>query len=158
MIRVMFVCHGNICRSPMAEMMMKELVRQEGLAGRIVIASAGTSDEEILNGIGNPVYPPARAVLKQHGIPCEPHRAAQLRKSDYADYDLFICMDSLNLRNIMRIFGGDPAGKVRSMLSFAGRDADVSDPWFSGRFDTAYADIDEGCRALLQYLKKEGLL
>lgn len=152
MIKVMFVCHGNICRSPMAEMVLKELVRREGLADRFVIASSATSTEEIIRGTGNPVYPPARAELKKQGIPCGEHRACQLTRSDYARYDLLIGMDRYNLRNMERILGGDPEGKLRLLLSFAGRREDVADPWYSGRFDIAFADIYEGCTALLRQL------
>ena len=157
MIKVMFVCHGNICRSPMAEMILKELARREGVSDRLFIASAGTSNEEIWNGIGNPVYPPARAELKRQRIPCE-ERRVQLKRSDYTEYDWIIGMDHANLRNMTRIFGGDPDGKISLLLSYAGRSGDVSDPWYSGRFDIAYADIYEGCCALMQQLREEGLL
>jgi protein-tyrosine phosphatase len=158
MIRVMFVCHGNICRSPMAEMIMKELVRRAGLSDRFVIASAGTSDEEICGGIGNPIYPSAQRVLKKNGILFTEHRAVQLTRADYAKYDLFIGMDRANLYNMDWMLGGDPLGKIHPLLRFAGRHEDVSDPWFTERFDEAFADIMEGCTALLQYLiKKEGL-
>ena len=158
MIRVMFVCHGNICRSPMAEMIMKELARREGLSDRMQIASAGTSDEEIFRGIGNPIYPPAQAELKRRGIPFTERRAVQLKRADYADYDLFIGMDRMNSYNMERIFRGDPEGKIHALLSFAGRGGDVADPWYSREFGTAYDDIYAGCCALLTYLKEEGLL
>ncbi len=158
MIKVMFVCHGNICRSPMAEMMMKEYVRREHLSECFEIASAGTSSEEIIRGIGNPIYPPAKKELERHGIPYTAHRAVQLKREDYIAYDLLIGMDRYNLRNMERILGGDAGGKIRLLLSFAGKNADVSDPWYSGRFDEAYADIAEGCRALLNHIRREGLL
>ena len=158
MIKIMFVCHGNICRSPMAEMVMKELVRRDGSAHRIHIASAGTSSEEIQNGIGNPIYPPAQKELRRHSIPFTAHRAVQLSRADYAAYDLFICMDRSNLYNARRIFCCDPEDKVHTLLSFAGRRDDVADPWYTGQFDTAFSDIAEGCTALLDYLKKEELL
>lgn len=145
----MFVCHGNICRSPMAEFIMKDLVRKEHLDGCITIASSATSTEEI----GNPVYPPARAELKRHGLSCEGKFAVQVRKSDYDNYDLFVVMDRNNVRNIGRIFGSDPKGKVHKLLSFAGRSDDVSDPWYTDRFDVAYRDIYEGCTALLVHIK-----
>ena len=145
----MFVCHGNICRSPMAEFIMKDLVRKEHLDGCITIASSATSTEEI----GNPVYPPARAELKRHGLSCEGKFAVQVRKSDYDNYDLFVVMDRNNVRNISRIFGNDPKGKVHKLLSFAGRSDDVSDPWYTDRFDVAYRDIYEGCAALLAHIK-----
>lgn len=150
MYRIMFVCHGNICRSPMAEFIMKDLAQREGLA--LCIASSATSTEEIWNGIGNPVYPPAREELAKHGLSCKGKRAVQLRKSDYDKYDLFLAMDSNNIRNISRIFGGDPEGKVHKLLEYAGRDGDVADPWYSGRFDVAYADILAGCEGLLAAL------
>ena len=146
MIKILFVCHGNICRSPMAEMIMKELVRREGLADNFTIASCATSTEEI----GNPVYPPARSELARRGIPCERRGARQLTRRDYAEYDLLICMDDWNVRNTLRITGGDPEGKVRKLLAFAGRGGDVADPWYSDRFDIAYEDILEGCTALLE--------
>ena len=149
MIKIMFFCHGNICRSPMAEFIMKDLVRKEHLDGCITIASSATSTEEI----GNPVYPPARAELKRHGLSCEGKFAVQVRKSDYDNYDLFVVMDSNYVRNIGRIFGSDPKGKVHKLLSFAGRNDDVSDPWYTDRFDVAYRDIYEECTALLAHIK-----
>ena len=148
MKKILFVCHGNICRSPMAEFVMKDLVAKRGVADRFLIASAATSDEEI----GNPVYPPARAELKRHGLSCEGKFAVQVRKSDYDNYDLFVVMDRNNVRNIGRIFGNDPKGKVHKLLSFAGRSDDVSDPWYSGRFDIAWRDIYAGCTALFEKL------
>lgn len=150
MFRIMFVCHGNICRSPMAEFIMKELVKDSPT--EFVISSAATSTEEI----GNPIYPPARAELKRHGI-CfdESKRAVQIKKSDYDKYDLFIVMDSANVRNIRRIFGNDPENKIHKLLEYAGRADDVSDPWYSGRFDIAFADIYEGCSALLGKLAEK---
>ena len=109
--RIMFVCHGNICRSPMAEFIFKDLAKKQGAADRFLVASSATSTEEIRNGIGNPVYPPAKAELEKHGLSCGGKRAVQLQKSDYDKYDLFIGMDSANIRNMLRIFGGDPAGR-----------------------------------------------
>ena len=148
MIKVMFVCHGNICRSPMAEFIMKKLVADAGLSGDFLIASSATSTEEL----GNPVYPPARAELAKHGIGCVGKTAVQLRKSDYGKYDYFIGMDTANIRNMNRIFGSDPDGKIYKLLTFAGRGDDVSDPWYSRDFGKAYADIEEGCRGLLRSL------
>ena len=148
MIKVMFVCHGNICRSPMAEFIMKKLVGDAGLADEFYIASAATSTEEI----GNPVYPPAREELHKHGISCRGKCAVQLNAADYDKYDLFIAMDDRNMRNIRSIFRGDPGCKVHKLLTYAGRGDDVSDPWYTRRFDVAYADILEGCTALLKSL------
>ena len=148
MIKVMFVCHGNICRSPMAEFIMKKLAAENGLSHELHISSAATSTEEL----GNPVYPPARAELAKHGIGCAGKTAVQLKKSDYGKYDYFIGMDTANIRNMNRIFGSDPDGKIYKLLTFAGRSDDVSDPWYSRDFGKAYADIEEGCRGLLRSL------
>lgn len=150
MTKILFVCHGNICRSPMAEFILKDLAKKQGVADRFVIASSATSTEEIWNGIGNPVYPPAKAELAKHGLSCGGKRAVQLKKSDYDKYDLFVGMDSANIRNMLRIFGGDPDGKVRKLMDFTDRGGDVADPWYSRRFDVAYRDILEGCTALLK--------
>ena len=142
---ILFICHGNICRSPMAEMIMKELVRREGLGDCFNIASCATSTEEI----GNPVYPPARAELARRGVPCERRGARQLTRRDYGEYDLLICMDGWNVRNTLRILGSDPQNKVHKLLTYAGRMDDVADPWYSDRFDVAYDDIYAGCTGLL---------
>ncbi len=150
MIRIMFVCHGNICRSPMAEFIFKNMVSEIGRVGDFVIASSATSTEEIWNGVGNPVYPPARDELKKHGISCEGKRAVQLKKSDYENYDYLICMDENNRRNMMRILGSDPENKISKLMSFAGEDRNVADPWYSGDFATCYRDIYMGCKALLE--------
>ena len=149
-MKIMFVCHGNICRSPMAEFIFKDLVKKQGIADRFVIASSATSTEEIWNGMGNPVYPPAKEELAKHGLSCNGKRAVQLKKSDYDKYDIFIGMDSANIRNMLRIFGGDPDGKVRKLMDYTDRGGDVADPWYSNRFDVAYQDILEGCTALLK--------
>ena len=151
-IRIMFVCHGNICRSPMAEFIMKDLVNRLGESNRFTIASSATSTEEIWNGVGNPVYPPARAELVKHALTCDGKRAVQLRADDYETYDLFVGMDSANIRNMYRILNGDPEGKIRKLMDYTGRGGDVADPWYSDRFDIAYRDIEEGCRALLKTL------
>ena len=151
-MRIMFVCHGNICRSPMAEIVMRDLLERKGLADRVQVASSATSTEEIWNGVGNPVYPPARRELARHGLSCEGKRAVQLRREDYDKYDLFVGMDSANIRNMHRMLGGDPAGKIHKLLEYAGRDADVADPWYTGEFDRTYADVLEGCTALLDAL------
>ena len=155
MKRIMFVCHGNICRSPMAEFICKDLIAKQGSAQDYIVASSATSTEEIWNGIGNPVYPPARAELLKHGITCEGKRAVQLKKSDYDKYDIFLAMDSMNIHNIGRIFGSDPLGKVHKLMDFTDRKGDVADPWYSGRFDVAYADIYEGCVAVLKKLEED---
>ena len=151
----MFVCHGNICRSPMAEFIFKDLIARRGVADQYVIASSATSTEEVLNGIGNPVYHPAKAELAKHGLSCDGKRAVQLQKSDYDKYDLFIGMDSANIRNMLRIFGGDPDGKVHKLLDYTDRGGNVADPWYSERFDVAYRDIYEGCTALLDAVLKQ---
>lgn len=149
----MFVCHGNICRSPMAEFIFKDLAERQGIADRFVVSSSATSTEEIWNGVGNPVYPPAKAELQKHGLLCGGKRAVQLKKNDYDKYDLFIGMDSANIRNILRIFGSDPDGKVRKLMDYTDRGGDVADPWYSDRFDVAYQDILESCTALLETVK-----
>ncbi len=153
MTKIMFVCHGNICRSPMAEFVLKDLVQKAGRAGEYEIASCATSREEIWNGVGNPVYPPARAELVRHGVPCGDRQAVQLQRSDYDRYDLLIGMDEANIRNMLRILGSDPDHKVHKLLDYTGRGGDVADPWYSDRFDIAYRDIEEGCRALLARLE-----
>ena len=153
-IRIMFVCHGNICRSPMAEFILKDMVKREGMEQDVYIASSATSTEEIWNGIGNPVYPPARDELKKHGLSCDGKRAVQLDSSDYDKYDLFIGMDSANIRNMTRILNGDAQGKIRKMMSYTSRGGDVADPWYSGNFDVTYRDIYDGCKGLMEELKK----
>ena len=149
MTKILFICHGNICRSPMAEFIFVDLIRKAGVADRFSVASCATSTEEIIGGIGNPVYPPAKRELQRHGISCDGKRAVQLKKSDYAAYDLLVCMDDNNVRNALRLLGGDPDGKLKKLMSFAGRDGNVADPWYSGDFETAYCDIETGCKALL---------
>ena len=116
MFRIMFICHGNICRSPMAEFILKDMVKRRGCESDFVIASSATSTEEIWNGIGNPVYPPAKRELEKHGLKCDGKRAVQLQKSDYEKYDLFIGMDSANIRNMHRILCGDPEGKIHKLM------------------------------------------
>lgn len=154
MTKIMFVCLGNICRSPMAEFIFKDLVAMRGAADRFVIASSATSTAEIWNGIGNSVHPHAKAELAKHGLSCGGKQAVQLQKSDYDKYDLFIGMDSANIRDILRIFGGDPAGKVHKLMDYTDRGGDVADPWYTERFDVAYRDIFEGCTALLDAVLK----
>ena len=153
MIRIIFVCHGNICRSPMAEFIMKDMVQKEGIAEQFIIVSSATSTEEIWNGVGNPVYPPAKDQLARHNISCEGKRAVQLTAGDYDKYDLLIAMDDANVRNMHSILGGDPEGKIKKLMNYTSRPGNVADPWYSGRFDIAYRDIYEGCLALLTSLK-----
>lgn len=149
MTKILFVCHGNICRSPMAEFVMKDLVRMAGLEKQFCIASAATSTEEI----GNPVYPPARRKLAEHGISCSGKTARQLKKQDYGQFDLLIGMDRANLRNMRRICGGDCDGKIHLLLEFAGRpEAEVADPWYTDDFDAAWQDVSDGCQGLLDRL------
>lgn len=148
MIKILFVCHGNICRSPMAEFVMKDLVQKAGLEAQFRIASAATSAEEL----GNPVYPPARRKLAEHGISCAGKTARQLRREDYEDWDLFIAMDEANLRNMRRLFSGDPSGKCSLLLSHTDRPGEVADPWYTGDFEATWRDVEEGCQALLHEL------
>lgn len=149
MTKILFVCHGNICRSPMAEFVMKDLVKKAGQEAEFEIASAATSTEEI----GNPVYPPARRELAAHGIGCAGHAARQLRRADYDHYDLLIGMDGANVRSMRRMCGGDPGGKIRLLLDFAGRPGqEVADPWYTGDFTATWRDVEAGCRGLLEQL------
>ncbi len=153
MIKVLFICHGNICRSPMAEFVMKKLVSDANLSDHFRIASAATSTEEIWNGIGNPVYPPVKAELARHGISCEGKRARQVTKADYAEYDYLIGMDHWNLKNMLRILKSDPEDKVKLLLDYSDDPRDIADPWYTGGFDVTYSDVVEGCEAFLEYLK-----
>lgn len=154
MTKIMFVCHGNICRSPMAEFIFKDMVKKNKMEDQFIIASSATSTEEIWNGIGNPVYPPAKDELEKHGISCKGKRAVQLKESDYDKYDYFICMDRNNIKNIKYIFPQDPQNKVQKLMDFTGRGGDVADPWYSRRFDIAYNDIYDGCKCLFEKLTK----
>ena len=147
MIKVMFVCHGNICRSPMAEMVFKDMVKKRGIEKEFEIASCATSTEEI----GHPVYPPARAELARQGVKCEQRGARQLTKADYEKYDLLIGMDSYNIRNMQRMLGGDPQGKIRKMMDYA-HGGDVADPWYTGDFSATFRDVCAGCEGLLKTL------
>lgn len=148
MIRVLFICHGNICRSPMAEFIFKDLLAKRGISDQFYVESAATSTEEI----GNPVYPPAKRKLAEHGISCEGKRARQMKREDYKEYDLLIGTEQINVRNMERIAGGDPDAKMHRLLDYSTRPRDISDPWYTGDFERAYRDILEGCEALLQHL------
>ena len=151
MIKVLFICHGNICRSPMAEFVMKDLADKAGMADQFQIASAATSTEEI----GNPVYPPARRKLAEHGISCAGKTARQVTRSDYDSYDLLIGMDQANLRNMRRICGGDAEGKIHLLMEYAGKpDHEVADPWYTGDFEATWNDVLAGCQGLLTVLRQ----
>lgn len=151
MIRVLFVCHGNICRSTMAEFLFKDMVKKAGIAGRFQIASAATSREEI----GHDTDPRTRKKLDENNIPYTRRKARQITRRDYEEYDYIIAMDDSNVRDMKRITGEDTEGKVAKLLSFTGKRDDIPDPWYTGDFDAAYDDIEKGCRGLLEYLKKE---
>ncbi len=177
MVKILFICHGNICRSPMAEFILKDMLQKKNLADDFYVASAATSDEEIWRGVGNPVYPPAKRILAAHGISCEGKQAVQLKRSDYKAYDYLICMDDRNVSNAKRILGGDPEGKLHKLMEYAseahnmdnsryirearrtdgvqwsGYARDVADPWYTGDFEAAYADIVNGCEGFLRYLE-----
>ena len=149
--RILFVCHGNICRSPMGEFILKDLVEKAGLADRFQIESAATSTEEI----GNPVYPPARRKLAQHGIDCAGKTARQLTAADYGRFDLLLGMDRANIRNMTRICGGDPQGKIHLLMEYAGHPGrEVADPWYTGDFDAAWDDVLAGCQGLLRKIEE----
>ena len=151
MTKILFVCLGNICRSPMAEFYMKDLVRREGCADRFEIASAATSNEER----GNPVYPPARRKLMEHGIDPSGKTARQMTRADYEHYDLLICMDASNLRNMERICGGDPDGKMKMLLDYTDRPGSVADPWYTGDFEATWRDVEAGCTGLFRALTEK---
>ena len=149
--KILFICHGNICRSPMAACVLKDMADKAGRGAEVEISSAATSREEI----GNPIYPPARRKLQEEGIPIISHRAVQMTRADYDKYDLLLGADSANLRNMRAIAGGDPAGKIHRLLDFSPRPRDIADPWYTGNFDVTFDDIVEGCRALLACLDKK---
>ena len=148
MTKILFVCHGNICRSPMAEFLFKDMVKKRSVQDEFLIESAATSYEEI----GNPVHPGTKRKLAEHGISAKGKQARKLLKSDYDNYDLFIGMDSANIRNMLRIFGSDPQNKVKKMLEYAGSDRDVADPWYTGNFDVTYDDITDGLKGLYAHI------
>ena len=146
--RILFVCLGNICRSPMAEFVMKDMVAKAGLVDRFHIESAATSTEEI----GNSVYPPARSILAEHGISCKGKTARQMTRADYDRFDMIIGMDRWNLRNMQRICGGDPEGKIHLLMDFTSRPGDVADPWYTRNFEATWRDVVEGCKGILNAL------
>ncbi|MBQ7371461.1 MAG: low molecular weight phosphotyrosine protein phosphatase [Blautia sp.] len=151
MIKILFICHGNICRSTMCESVFTYMVKEKGIEKQFVIDSGATSTEEI----GNPPHRGTVRKLREVGIPLVPHRARQITWSDYSKYDYIIGMDSWNIRNINRMLKGDPEGKVYKLLSFAGSDRDIADPWYTGNFDETYSDIMEGLEGFLQYLHEQ---
>lgn len=151
MKRILFVCHGNICRSPMAEFVLRDMLKKEGMEGEFSVASAATSYEEI----GNGVHPGTRAKLAEVGISASGKTAVHMEKSDYSGYDYIIGMDSANIRNILQITGGDPEGKIFKLLDFAEEDGDIADPWYTHNFNLTYHDVVRGCEGLMKKLKKE---
>lgn len=152
--KICFVCHGNICRSPMAEFVFKKLANESGVADCYEICSRATSSEEIYRGVGNPIYPPAQSEMNRRGVPFDKgKRAQQLNALDYDQFDLFVCMDDNNTRNCRYIFGGDKDNKIVKLLDYTTRGGSVADPWYTDRFDLAYNDIYDGCVALLEKLK-----
>ncbi len=151
-IKINFVCHGNICRSPMAEYIFIHLAKEQGFESLFEVTSSAVSSEEIYMGVGNPIYPPAKRKLEQKGIPYGKHRATQLQKSDYQKYDLFVCMDKSNTVKANRIFGADSENKIKLLMQYTAKGGEVADPWYSGDFEEAYNDIYTGCKALLLHI------
>lgn len=149
MIKILFICHGNICRSPLAEFIMKKIVEEKGLKDKFQILSAATSTEEI----GNPVYPPVRRILNQMGIDCSKKRAVRVKSQDYNEYDYLICMDNNNLRNLSYIIGDDTEKKIFKLLDFTNNPHDVADPWYTGDFELTLKDVRNGCEALFDYIE-----
>lgn len=150
MTKILFVCHGNICRSPMAELVFKRMISDRGVSDKFFVESRATSAEEL----GNPVYPPARRELSRHGISSEGKYAIQLTRLDYDKYDLIIGMDSANMRNMHRLFGADPMNKIKKLMEYTDRGGDVADPWYTGDFEVTYRDVCDGCEALLKSLSQ----
>ncbi len=154
MIKILFICHGNICRSPMAEFVMRDLIEKEHLTHKVQVASAAVSSEEL----GSPVYPPVQRLLNQHGIDCSGKRARTMTKADYADYDMLIGMEHGNLYRMQRICSADPDGKISLLLDYTDRPGDIADPWYSGDFAETWADVNLGCKGLLKHLQQKGLV
>ena len=155
-IRILFVCHGNICRSPMAEFVLKDMVEKRGLSDKFYIESRATHTDEIWAGHGSPVYPPAKEILARHGIGCAGKHAQLLERSDYDDYDYIIGMDQENMRYMPRMLGGDPEGKISLLMDYTDRPGSVADPWYTRDFETTYRDVIDGCEGFLSYLKEQG--
>lgn len=152
MIKILFICTGNICRSPMAEFILRDMAQKQGLSQQISVASAATSNEEI----GNPVHPGTRGVLSRLGISTAGKYAVRLEPGDYTQYDYLIGMDQWNRKNMLRICGGDPEGKIHLLLDYTNEARDVADPWYTGDFEQTYRDVVRGCEGLLLYLKEKG--
>lgn len=151
MVKIIFVCHGNICRSPMAEFVFRHMVEEKNLSDKFSIASSATSREEI----GNSVHSGSKRKLREVGISCEGKTAVQLTRKDYEIYDYILCMESYNIKNALRIVGNDEEGKIHRLLDFTTHPRDIADPWYTGNFDETYKDIKEGCAAFLDYLLKK---
>ena len=151
MIKILFVCHGNICRSPMAEFVMKDMIRKAGLEDQFVIDSKAARRDEL----GNDTHYGTKAKLRQVGIPFSKRKATLLSKTDYAAYDYLIAMDAENVHDMLRLFGGDPDRKISMLLDFAGEKREVADPWYTGNFDETYDDVVKGCTGLLRFLQKK---
>ncbi len=158
MIKVLFVCHGNICRSPMAEFMFKDMLKREGLEDKFIVESRATSSEEIYNGIGNKVHPLAQRELAKHNIYCPDKRAIQLTLEDYNNFDYILAADSYNIKNILRLIGKDPQNKVKLLLEYGTYVRDISDPYYTGDFKQTYDDILEGLNGFLTYLKSTNII
>lgn len=153
-IRILFVCHGNICRSPMAEFIFKDLIKKNGLGEKFDVASAAVSSEEI----GNPVYPPAKRKLAEYGISCKGKTAVQIKNYDYQKYDYIIAMEEYNISRMKKIIPDDPEGKIKLLLDFTENHGDIDDPWYSGNFDITFDEILKGCKGILKYLEDKNLL
>ena len=150
MVRVLFICHGNICRSPMAEFILKDMIRRNGLESEIYVESAAATTEEI----GNDMYPPAKRKLKEKGVPFQPRRARIITRNDYESFDMIVGMDEENIWDMRRICGGDRDGKISLLMDWAGSSRDVADPWYTGNFEATYQDLITGCTALLEKVKE----